>query len=437
MKILILTSSHPKKIAGIVAYDLFKGLKNIEGNEVRILTKAWDKYDNKEIIPIDSSFSEYKHRIFVLFKRIKNKLLKVFLGITVNNEPQIKTDPDYAMMVPDQTITYYNTKRIIKRAGFSPDAIIVLFMPNFISYRNLYELNLLTKAPIFLYLMDMAPLTGGCHYAWDCRGYIEKCGKCPALFSKDEQDQSRINWHFKKKCVDKMNIIPIAASEWQWRQLNENSIFETKKKIKILSPTNEFLFYPDDKIRAKQIFSISIEKRVIFIGSAYNKFRGKGLEERKKALDILYQMIEPSERSQILILIAGQNSETQGDYKFETKSLGHLNHKELAIAYQASDVFLNSSIEDSGPTMINQSIMSGTPVVAFEMGVAPDLVKNGYTGYMAKLKDPYDLARGLYQILYLPEDAYETMSINCRKLALDVCSLKTVINELSILLNKK
>jgi len=68
--------------------------------------------------------------------------------------------------------------------------------------------------------------------------------------------------------------------------------------------------------------------------------------------------------------------------------------------------------------MINQSIMCGTPVVSFEMGVAQDLVKDGETGYRAKIKDSVDLAQGIYSILALEPDKYKLLSYKCRKLAM-------------------
>jgi len=85
-------------------------------------------------------------------------------------------------------------------------------------------------------------------------------------------------------------------------------------------------------------------------------------------------------------------------------------------------VFLCPSIEDSGPLMINESIMCGTPVVSFDMGVAPDLVHTGKTGYRATLKDSEDLARGIYKLLNLSDTEYAQMSGNCRELGLKLYS---------------
>ena len=68
--------------------------------------------------------------------------------------------------------------------------------------------------------------------------------------------------------------------------------------------------------------------------------------------------------------------------------------------------------------MINQSIMSGRPVVAFNMGVAPDLVLNGETGYVADIKDSRDFSMGLHKILSMSESEWEVSSNKCRELGL-------------------
>jgi len=98
--------------------------------------------------------------------------------------------------------------------------------------------------------------------------------------------------------------------------------------------------------------------------------------------------------------------------------------EELALAYQAADVFVCSSVEDSGPMMVNESIMCGTPVVSFDIGVALDLVFTGKTGYRAKLKDSLDLSLGIKFILELTEKKAQEIRNNCRNLALRKYSTK-------------
>lgn len=53
---------------------------------------------------------------------------------------------------------------------------------------------------------------------------------------------------------------------------------------------------------------------------------------------------------------------------------GFLSENELFEVYCAADVFMSTTIADSGPMMVNYSIACGTPVVSFPIGVAQDLV---------------------------------------------------------------
>ena len=116
--------------------------------------------------------------------------------------------------------------------------------------------------------------------------------------------------------------------------------------------------------------------------------------------------------------------------------LGYLDYILLAKAFQSSDVFLCTSIEDSGPMMINQSLMCGIPVVSFKMGVSLDLVKNNITGYLAQLKNCHDLAIGLTQILKLNVVESSNMSSNCIRLSDKLLKSSDFYKKLSILLSQ-
>jgi glycosyltransferase involved in cell wall biosynthesis len=284
--------------------------------------------------------------------------------------------------------------------------------------------------------MDMAPFTAGCHYAWECIRYQKECGNCIAMFSQHFDDQSHLNWKYKKHLIEETDITFIAAAEWQWRQIQNSSLLANKNKIKILAPTDDDLFRPHDKHHARRNLNLPLDKRLILCGTVYPRHRRKGYKELIEALHILYLALSDHEREAVMLVMAGDIiQDLQNDISFDVKFTGYLSHPELAFAYQAADIFLNSSIEDSGPTMINQAIMSGTPVVAFEMGVAPDLVKSGVTGYMAKLKDTADFAHGIQYILSLPQSEYDSMASQCRRLALESCSLSIVANAYQTLFN--
>ena len=113
-------------------------------------------------------------------------------------------------------------------------------------------------------MMDMAPMTGGCHYSWDCNRYTDECGKCPALNSDSESDHSKENLRYKKTYVEKTALHVIAASEWQHRQLLKSSLFANKYKYKLLISIDHVLFKQVDKEIERKELNLPIEKKIIF-----------------------------------------------------------------------------------------------------------------------------------------------------------------------------
>lgn len=72
--------------------------------------------------------------------------------------------------------------------------------------KNIFELYRNTNARVFWLMYDMAPFTGGCHYAWDCNGYRERCGRCPGLYSDDPEDISNKNLLFKRSTLERPEL---------------------------------------------------------------------------------------------------------------------------------------------------------------------------------------------------------------------------------------
>ena len=417
MNILLLNANNPFETSGVVALNLFNEL-NSKGHNVKLLT---NNYDSNYPFGITSMESSY-HKLW------KNSILRYKLdGLKrkLNLEKEIVIDNKYEFLELKEQNTFYKTNSLLRKASIKPDIIIILFAKRFINTKNIYELYEKTHAKIYWLMYDMAPLTGGCHYAWECMGYQHNCGKCPGLFSSDPFDITYENFQYKKHYIDKAQVQILAASEWQYRQASESSLFKEKQIHKILLSADPNIFKPVNIEKERKKLNIPANKKVIFFGSVELTTIRKGMVYLLESLKILKGKIRdtPLEEN-ILLLIAGKNIDGIIDsLPFDFHYLGLVdNTYGIALAYQLADVFLCPSVEDSGPTMINQSVMSGTPVISFEMGVALDLVINGKTGYRAKMKDSEDMAHGLFEILSLSEDSYIELSNNCRELALKVCS---------------
>jgi glycosyltransferase involved in cell wall biosynthesis len=411
---------NPKLASGIVALDLFNQLQK-KGYNAELLVNRYDPEYPEGIISMETWLMSLKRTMLYKLQWRYDKL-KSRLKLKKNN-----TNPDYRFFQLQEKKQIYKTERLIKKSDIKPDAIILLFVNKFINAKNIYELQEKTQAPILWLMYDMAPLTGGCHYAWDCIGYQNVCGNCPGLFSKNSYDLSHENILYKKKLLSKTRIEILAASEWQFEQAKRSSLFKDNVIHKVLLSVNPTVFKPIDKESVRFKLKIPANKKILFFGSVGLTEKRKGMHYLIESLKVLKQKTESTNTSltnKIVLLIAGKEIEQIVDsLPFEYHYLGTVNNTYgIASAYQAADVFVCPSIEDSGPMMINQSIMCGTPVVSFEMGVAFDLVINGETGYRAKLKDTDDMAEGILNILTLNVSDYKNMSDNCRQMALKLCS---------------
>ena len=166
-----------------------------------------------------------------------------------------------------------------------------------------------------------------------------------------------------------------------------------------------------DKYEAKIRWGIDPIKKVILCGSSK-------INEPRKGIKYLVEAINQIKYKNFILLLVGGDDIAGVDC--EVQHTGYLNTEQLKSAYQAADVFVCPSIADSGPLMINQSIMTGTPVVSFPIGVSKDLVHTMKTGYLAKLHDAKDLAKGIDLILSLSENEYNEMSMLCREFAVNL-----------------
>lgn len=321
----------------------------------------------------------------------------------------------------NQTTLIGKVEDILNNIPFTPDVIIAHWTANFLTVENFYQLSRHIRVPILWYLMDMAPLTGGCHYAWDCRGYISHCGRCPALYSRKTHDQSYRNWEKKRAFIEKTNLTVISATGWIDEQAKKASVFTGKRVVKIMLGVDSELFKPVAKDLARARLNLPADKKIMFFGAQSMKLKRKGMAPLVAALKLLAREYD---LNKLLVVTAGNVFGMESFLKrnFKHVHLGFLADDTLATAYQAADLFVCPSVEDSGPMMINEAIMCGTPVVAFKMGVAVDLVHTGKTGYQAELNSSEDLAKGIRYLLALDPQEAKKMAKQCRDLSLKLYS---------------
>ena len=91
--------------------------------------------------------------------------------------------------------------------------------------------------------------------------------------------------------------------------------------------------------------------------------------------------------------------------------------KKMMTIYAASDVFLLPSTEDNLPLTCLESLASGTPVIAFDAGGVPDMVRPGETGWLAETGNASAFGQQLKYVTQHPEEIAR-FGKNARQVAL-------------------
>jgi phenylacetate-CoA ligase len=82
---------------------------------------------------------------------------------------------------------------------------------------------------------------------------------------------------------------------------------------------------------------------------------------------------------------------------------GHLPDDDIPLAYDAADIFLNTSASDNQPQTLIEASASGLPVVSSDAGGIPDLIDDGVNGLLAPIGDTKALTDAILRLLDDPE----------------------------------
>lgn len=410
-------------MASLYLSELF----NKHGYTSRVIIKT-SKSKNTGALKIYEEYSSYLLHRTGRFASAPSKPVRSYLL-------RKKTDPKYCFFNLDESQSFTSTRKLLSKLPYQPDVIILHWVSFFLNSKTIAELAAATGAKIYWIMTDNAPLTGGCHFPWDCKGYEQSCRHCPAILNENSKKQAEINFGLKNKFLPE-NLGIVACSSSDLYRAQRSTLFKNNSKHHIFLPVDESRFKPGDKVKARMRFGLSAESKVIFYGAVSFSEPRKGCADFIKAIAILKDQLPPEDKQlHPVILLAGQgNTEAFSSSGLKVVQTGFLNEEDLILAYQASDIFVSTSLEDSGPLMINQSVMCGTPVVSYKTGVAPDLVIPEQTGFLAETGSPSDLAQGIQYFIKMDKKKYEKIAYHCRQLACNNYSLdKTIQNWIDLI----
>jgi glycosyltransferase involved in cell wall biosynthesis len=268
-------------------------------------------------------------------------------------------------------------------------------------------------------LHDMSPFTGGCDYVEECERYRERCGACPALGAKDENDLTAQVWRWKWNSYAPLNpdlVRLVAPSRWMADEIKKSSLMGRFPISVIPNGLDTDQFQPRDQKFARQLLGIPQEAKVLL-------FLAERAGSKRKGMDLLHEALGGlRDIPEIYSLLVGHGASLNGT-GIPGLATGLLRDDiSLSAAYSAADVFAIPSMEENLPNTGLESLACGIPIVAFATGGLPDIVRHGETGLLVPRGDVGALRQALAELLQNHERR-TGMAMNCRRVALQEYSL--------------
>ncbi|MCK5057137.1 MAG: glycosyltransferase family 4 protein [Candidatus Aminicenantes bacterium] len=387
--------------AAIAAFRLHKGLNKIGQTSYMIVRKKLSS--NRKVFQ-------------VALKESPNNRVKAFLWRKFLQDQYIalnRTDVSntvFSLPYPG----YDLTKSEIIRGSDIINLHWIAYFQSIVTLKKLFR----TGKPIVWTLHDQWAFSGGCHYSSGCEQYMDACAACPQL-TTDPFLLPRAVLLDKIEYFKGANLTIVTPGQWLASCAKKSKLFKDLRVEVIPNSLETDRFYPISKKDAKKSIGVPEDSLTLLFVAEIVSEKRKGFTELLQAIHTckkdprFKQLIE---KNKIHILSLGESSAELDRAGIPVKPLGYLNSKEkIRNAYNAADLYILSSLEDNLPNTMLEAMACATPVVAFNVGGMPDMIRNEETGALAENRDPEKLSEAILGLLFDPGKR-ERLGKNCRKL---------------------
>jgi glycosyltransferase involved in cell wall biosynthesis len=401
MKVLMLNTYDDWGGAAKAASRLNRGLRDI-GIDSRLLVQ-YRTTDARGVIGAKNPFARVFYGMRTVFGTVPVRLYP--------NKPVYNFSP---ALMPDRLAA--------RIAGIAADVVHLHWIAaGFMRIETLSKL----KHPLIWTLHDSWAFTGGCHMPYDCVRYRERCGLCPVLGSRREDDLSRQVWQRKEKAWRDLDLTVVTPSRWLAGCARTSSLFSRIRIEVIPNGLDTSVFRPVDKHHARSQLGLPERKKLILIGGVgITRDPNKGF---RYLLPALRGVAALGFRDDAELIVFG-SSEPAGapDFGMKANYLGRLHEDaRLNLLYSAADVFVAPSVQENLPYTVMESMACGTPCVAFNQGGMSDLIDHEVTGYLARPFDEDDLAKGIGRFLK-DEGTRQETALRCRRKVEEAFALEKI-----------
>jgi glycosyltransferase involved in cell wall biosynthesis len=212
-----------------------------------------------------------------------------------------------------------------------------------------------------------------------------------------------------------------AVSEYNRKILAELAGDQAPAEVLPMGVDSKYFIRRHDVQALRKKLRLSFKRVILFVGRLSEK---KGIQYLIRAMQRVGQHLDDAG-----LVVVGSGPLDQS-LQHETSSLGlssriafvgAKNHEELRDYYAAADVTVVPSIVDSTgdtegmPVVVLEALSTGTPVVATRVGGIPDVIVDGYNGFLVEPKDIQALADTLLNFFASDRSLAENALATARK----------------------
>lgn len=304
-----------------------------------------------------------------------------------------------AAKLTDRTGLYSarQTKRLVEYIKrYDPDVIHLHNLHGYyINYEVLFDYLAQSGKPVVWTLHDCWAFTGHCAYftAAGCEQWKTHCADCsllknyPVCYFKGDVCN---NFDAKRRAFTNVeDMMIVTPSKWLAGLVGES--FLSKYPVEVIHNGIDLSVFKPRESDFRSRYGITEKKMVLAVANVWEK--RKGLDDVLRLAEML------GEDYQVVIVgLSEKQAESMPENIVAIQRTSSV--EELAEIYSAADVFVNTSYEDTFPTVNLEALACGTPVVTYDTGGCAEALDTASgiavpTGDLEKMKEAVCSAKSL------------------------------------------
>ena len=271
-------------------------------------------------------------------------------------------------------------------------------------------------------LHDETIITGHCSCTLGCERWKVGCGNCPNLttYPSVEFDNTLHLLAMKKKWI--VEVDPIIVSPSYWLAERVRAAYPGLDQIFVIpNGIDTSIFVPRDKSQIRKKMGLPIDANIILFVAEFatnNPFKGG---------NIIRELIADSDLSSFTFVTVGGDSNTKFNNHIPFPYIEDENV--LNQLYAASDIMLYPTQADNLPLVVLESMASGTPVIASNLGGIPEIIQNEEYGFLVDhYKDTSSFKDVIKNYFEFSVEKRIALQVSVRKLVESKFSLRMMVD---------